>query len=205
MQGPKEAAPGAKPRPLCPECGSRLKEVYAEASYGRVIVLDQCERCGGVWFDKWELMFVADEGIKALEAVDTESFLAESPSHEGKGLCPRCSEPLAVFADANLPKDALIERCHGCSGIWLNRGELARYASHRSSRRGARKAPAAAGVETLRHLQKDLKLERVGESTAARLAASLDEEAQRPVNTTEVAKDLGFLALQALMRLVFKI
>src|SRR2546427_740981 len=39
-------------RPLqCPGCGSSLKEVCAEANYGRDLLLDQCPDCGGIWFD----------------------------------------------------------------------------------------------------------------------------------------------------------
>lgn len=103
----------------------------------------------------------------------------------------------------NLPKDALIERCPGCGGLWLNRGELGKYSSHRESFKARRIGTKGAEVETLKHLQKELKLGSVALPTTLELASRLDSEL--PVNTKEVAKDLGFLALQTLLRLAFKI
>ena len=187
----------------CPECGGKLHEVYAEANYGRVLLLDQCNGCGGVWFDRWELLLVTDEAIRKLEGVDLENLLSETPRNKGGGLCPRCAKGLVLFTDMNLPKDALIERCPGCGGLWLNRGELGKYSSHRESFKARRIGTKGAEVETLKHLQKELKLGSVALPTTLELASRLDSEL--PVNTKEVAKDLGFLALQTLLRLAFKI
>ncbi len=188
----------------CPECGGRLHEVYAQANYGRVLLLDQCRSCGGVWFDKWELSFTTSEAIRKLEAIDIKSLLSENPEEKGKGLCPRCEKALALFTDPNLPKDALIERCPGCSGLWLNRGELGKYARHKDSfSRG--KVSVSGEIETLKHLQKELKLENISTPTTMALAARLQEDDERPVDTREVAKDLAFLALQSFLRLAFKI
>jgi Zn-finger nucleic acid-binding protein len=189
---------------ICPECGGVLHEVYAAANYGRVLLLDQCKGCGGVWFDRWELYFVTDKSIKDLEGIDASSFASESPVHTGKGQCPRCEKALTVFTDANLPKDALIERCPLCNGLWLNRGELGKYAAHRKTFRASRPDYNGGTAETdaLKHLQKELRLGNMATPTTLELAANLQDET--PVNSKEVAKDLAFLALQSLMRLVFK-
>jgi len=188
----------------CPECCGALHEVYAQANYGRVLLLDQCRSCGGVWFDRWELFFTTSEAIRKLEGVDLDNLLSGNPVEKGKGLCPRCSMALVVFTDPNLPKDALIERCPDCSGLWLNRGELGRYARHKDSFRQGR--PSETGeVETLKHLQRELKLDNISMPTTMELAARLQEEGDRPVDTKEVAKDVAFLALQSFLRLAFKI
>ena len=189
----------------CPECGGDLHEVFAEANYGRVLLLDQCKSCGGVWFDRWELYFVTDRSIKDLEAIDAASFAAENPIDGGKGLCPRCEKELAVFIDPNLPKDALIERCQGCNGLWLNRGELNRFAAHRKTFRSNQPDYGASTAElgALKNLQKELKLGNLAVPTTLELASNLQNEP--PVNNKEVAKDLAFLVLQSLVRLVFKI
>ncbi|CAG1066774.1 hypothetical protein BAC1_02407 [uncultured bacterium] len=189
---------------LCPECGGFLHEVYAAANYGRVLLLDQCKGCGGVWFDRWELYFVTDKSIRDLEAIDAASFAAAVAPHAAKGKCPRCEKALAIFTDPNLPKDALIERCPGCNGLWLNRGELGKYAAHRKVFRGERDGePGAAETSALKHLQKELKIGDIAMPTTLELAASELKEA-RPMSTREVAKDMAFLALQSLVRLVFK-
>jgi len=189
----------------CPECGGKLHEVYAEANYGRVLLLDQCHGCGGVWFDKWELSFVTSEAIKKLEGIDLKNLLAENPDLKGTGLCPRCSNALVIFTDPNLPKDALIERCPGCSGLWLNRGELGKYADHKDSFRRGRPPLAAGEADTLKRLQKELKLDNISMPTTMELASRLRDENERPIDTKEVAKDLAFLALQSFLRLAFKI
>ncbi len=189
---------------ICPECGGELREVYAAANYGRVLLLDQCNGCGGVWFDRWELYFVTDKSIKDLEAVDASFFAAPVAVHGARGLCPRCEKELAKFTDPNLPKDALIERCPGCNGLWLNRGELGKYAAHRRAFRGMRgDEPGTAETSALKHLQKELKIGDIAMPTTLELAASELKDAP-PMNTKEVAKDMAFLALQSLMRLVFK-
>ena len=92
---------------ICPECGDTLKEVYVEANYGRALLLDQCHRCGGIWFDTWELYYLNDAEAKRLDAVDMNIFLADNPAQKGSGLCPRCNNTsLESFQDPNLPSDS---------------------------------------------------------------------------------------------------
>jgi len=55
----------------CPECGNGLKQVYAEANYGRVLLLDQCDKCGGIWFDSWELYYHKDAEAKRLDSIES--------------------------------------------------------------------------------------------------------------------------------------
>lgn len=186
----------------CPCCGGELKEVYAEANYGRVLLLDQCHGCGGVWFDKWELYFVKPGSLKTLEAVDVKGLLAPHTDKCGRNQCPKCSSELVAFNDPFLPKDASIKRCPACSGIWLNRGELGKYAGFKSALTGNLREANPSELETLKHLQKELKVSDIAKPTTLELASALDNEP--PLNTKEVAKDVGFLILQSLLRLVFK-
>lgn len=188
---------------LCPECGGALTEVYAEANYGRVLLLDQCHGCGGVWFDRWELYFVTEAAVRSLEGIDIKALLSGIVEPKGNGLCPKCEKGLKPFTDPNLPEDALMERCPQCSGIWLNRGELPKYRAHKKAfRANPAFEPRAAELATLKHLQKELKVTGIATPTTLELASRLD--AEPPIDTKEVAKDLGFLALQSLLRLVFK-
>lgn len=187
----------------CPECAGALKEVFAKANYGRVLLLDQCAGCGGVWFDRWELYMLHGSSASDLDSVDVSSLLAPNPDVSGSGNCPRCSLPLVEFKDPGLPPDASIRRCGGCSGLWLNRGEISKYANHRDTfrKRGAAD-DSGVGVETLRHLQKELDLTKI--TGPAPEAAGLDS-VEPPLDTKEIVTDLGFLAIQTLVRLLFKI
>lgn len=187
----------------CPGCGGALAEVYAEANYGRVLLLDQCRGCGGVWFDRWELYFLRESSARTLEAVDVRSLLSENPPKAGGNACPKCSTALLPFIDPGLPKDATIRRCQGCGGVWLNRGDLGRYAAHKAALTG-RPASGTDGkeVEVLRRLQKELKTADIARPTSLELSPGLDD---RPIEPKEFAMDVGFLILQSLMRLVFKV
>ncbi|MBI1910653.1 MAG: zf-TFIIB domain-containing protein [Deltaproteobacteria bacterium] len=187
----------------CPGCGNGLEDAYAEANYGRVLLLDQCAGCGGVWFDKWELYFVKEHSLEALHAIDLKTFSAPNPESKGNNHCPRCERELKDFTDPMLPPDASIKRCDACSGLWLNRGELSKYANHKKKIRGSiSQMPPAAKIETLRHLQDELKIGDIATPTTTELAMKLENDT--PVTTKEVAKDMGFLILQSLLRLVFK-
>lgn len=195
----------AKKKLTCPECGEVLKEVYAEANYGRVLLLDQCQGCGGVWFDRWELYFVKGSSLMSLEAVDIKTLLSQTPHGKGKNSCPRCEKELIKFKDPGLPKDALIERCGGCGGLWLNRGELSKYARHKESITGMPLDGKEQEINVLKNLQKELDAKTIAPTatlTELELANGADSG---PIDTKEMAKDIGFLALQSLVRLVFKI
>lgn len=199
MEGPIAEEKGL----LCPECACALSRVYAEANYGRVILLDQCMRCGGVWFDRWELYFVKESSLKSLEAVDVEALLAPVPRSRDVIGCPSCGLGMALFNDPVLPRDVSIMRCAACRGLWLNRGDIGRYARHKEGLRGAgtRVSPAdgALGLETLKHLQKELRTEGIAPARGG--LAAVDDG---PIEPKELAKDIGFLILQTLLRLFFK-
>lgn len=197
----------------CPECGDGLKEVYAEANYGRVLLLEQCQRCGGVWFDRWELYFLEESSARSLGAFDIKSFMAENPDTVGTGQCPKCSVKLVEFKDPGLPKDCAIERCTGCGGLWLNRGELHKYADHKEAIKGAASGgndktnaePVQGGnaeSKTLKHLQKELNVSNITQPGWSELIALQPDDG--PIETKEVLKDMGFLALQSLLRYVLK-
>lgn len=194
---------GRESLPRCPACGGALKEVYAKANYGRVLLVDQCTGCGGVWFDRWELYMLHGGSASDLDSVDVSSLLADNPDVHGSGNCPRCSLPLVDFKDPGLPPDASIRRCAACSGLWLNRGEISKYANHRDTfKKRAATYDNGVDVETLRHLQKELDL--TGITGPAHDAHALDGN-EPPLDTKEIVTDLGFLAIQTLLRLLFKI
>jgi Zn-finger nucleic acid-binding protein len=111
----------------CPACGVDMKHVSAHADPGRLIVLDQCGRCGGIWCDKWELYPIAPDEAKRIDPVD-DRLLRDSLAVSGKTLyCPRCADRLQTFHDRLLPADIQFQRCRHCDGIWLNRGDFARF------------------------------------------------------------------------------
>lgn len=188
---------------LCPGCGAVLRRVFAEASYGRVVALDQCPGCGGVWFDKWELYFVKGGRLKALASVDVKAL--NRPSAEpGSGACPRCGRVLKGFTDPGLPLGLVLKRCAGCSGLWLNRGELAEFAEHRYP--GAEPVPVEGpeGVQALKRLQKELDVSSIAEPAKEAVGLEARADPYSGLDGKEFVRDLGLVLLQSLVRLVWR-
>jgi Zn-finger nucleic acid-binding protein len=189
-------------RIACPDCNGVLEEVYAEAKYGRVLLLDQCAVCKGVWFDKWELFLLKKGSAQTLHAIDGDSVNAQVFLRQGPCRCPKCSNALVDFNDPNLPKDAGIKRCPGCGGLWLTRHGLRSYSEKAEKKTFLDSAlTAEERLKTLKNLQKELKASAF-DTKADSLSAGL--EAEPPLNTEEIVKDMGFLVLQMLLRTVFK-
>lgn len=199
---------------ICPECGNGLKEVYAEANYGRALLLDQCDECGGIWFDSWELYYLKDAETKRLDTINSDKLLGLVPSQRGSGLCPRCDDSsLEPFQDANLPTGSKIQRCPRCNGLWLNRGELFKYEEHKNKLRSRLETAQAStkGAEAVLAVDGQLAkwetVSRLGAVLNTRPELNADTPASEDNNwdRKELTKDALFLILQILFKIVFKI
>lgn len=197
----------------CPGCDGELSEVYAEAHYGRYLLLDQCQDCGGIWFDQWELYYLKEDEAERLDPVNKERLLAPLSSRKGAGLCPECKVSLEPFSDLNLPEDADIKRCPGCSGLWLNRGELSRYEERRKELRSRYKDSPFPPRQSLSQNQEDHDkrlelLQGLGKALSTRVTPetpdtiTLDEP---EIDRKELTKDLIFIIINILLRLFLKI
>lgn len=194
----------------CPECGGSLKKVYAEANYGRYLLLDQCQNCGGIWFDRWELYFLKEDEANRLDPVDREMLFCLLSFVKGSGLCPECKVDLEPFKDPNLPKDAKIERCPQCNGLWLNRGELKKYKEHKAVlRKRQQDLPQQRQTLIAGDEKKRLEaLQNLGKALSTRVTPQINVSPalnSPEIEPAELAKDLVFVILQALLRLVLKI
>jgi len=198
----------------CPGCGSLLKEVCAEANYGRYLLLNQCTDCGGIWFDSWELYYLKNQEASRLDPVDREKLLTLTSFKKGSDQCPRCEADLEPFHDPVLPKDARIERCSKCNGVWLNRGELHRYADYKA---GLREKQEGRSVEQPAVLlgpvfeNDNIKLEtlkNLGQALSTRISPGVGQSLnldEAELDRSELTKDLVFVIIQVLLRLVLKI
>lgn len=131
----------------CPECDREMTEVVVPANPGQLIVLDQCQNCGGIWCDKWELFPIDSSAAEKLERADLAKLRQPAGAAATRELfCPRCTAKLLAANDPSLPPDLRLRRCFKCDGIWLNRGQLTRFKAHQSSVRLQKMGdPAAAG------------------------------------------------------------
>lgn len=119
----------------CPGCQTPINEVKTESHYGVHVILDQCPRCGGIWFDRWELLHVKQgEAAKIESAVNADLLTRETVLEKSTLLCPRDNKVLEIFKDSLFPKELIVEHCKSCGGFWFNRGQFKAYQDHRSKK-----------------------------------------------------------------------
>jgi uncharacterized protein len=115
----------------CPVCNKDLRTITYEN-----LKVDVCPTCGGIWFDRGELMAVVN-GLLSRDRITAETVeeaygkkaVPSKNIDKFKRFCPKCKEELEVFNfcyDSNV----FLDRCPICSGIWVDRGELKAVAKH---------------------------------------------------------------------------
>ncbi len=122
----------------CPKCASPLHVV--DSCEG--ITLDLCGGCKGLWFDAGEVAGYF-ELLTDVPDLDTAGA-TQSPT---AFTCPKCAGGLVSFRFAAL-SDLVLDRCLGCGGLWLDRGEvpaLERLSAHVQS-------PKSRLIATMRRL-----------------------------------------------------
>ena len=97
----------------CPKCQAETHEMKFEG-----VEVDFCSSCKGIWVDKDEMAFTLELpfDMPQIEEVKKEAKKTEFD-------CPRCGDKLEEmkFVKSN---DLLVNRCAGCGGIWLDKGEF---------------------------------------------------------------------------------
>jgi len=79
------------------------------------LVLDQCSRCSGIWFEKNELAILLDKQPSG------SSVFPELSVKLDRSKCPKCDDSLYQF---RYPETiTLANGCKQCEGIWLNSKE----------------------------------------------------------------------------------
>lgn len=106
----------------CPRCQAHT--LQAVQLKDPPVEIDRCSDCGGLWFDARELEMIMDVAVKEL---------AIPSGAEKSGLaCPRDGEVLYAY---NYPQtDVTVDMCPGCTGLWLDAGELQEIKRVRSNR-----------------------------------------------------------------------
>ncbi|MBI4745112.1 MAG: zf-TFIIB domain-containing protein [Deltaproteobacteria bacterium] len=190
---------------ICPNCKGALKESYAEANYGRILLLDQCETCGGIWFDQWELYLLREAEARRLDTINENSLLSSNPHPMGEGLCPRCKLKLEPFKDPCFPKDSEIMRCNSCNGLWLNRGELSKYGNHKESILSTQKRAAPTYLPVAEGEERIEAVKRLG--SAINLKQAPEEPPKYGLMDTEegLKEDVAAIIMQILLKLIFRI
>lgn len=108
-----------------------MHHVKIVAHYGQPIIVDQCQRCGGIWFDEAELFRAKQGEADRIEMLDADIIRAPTMIEESELLCPRDRAVMLQFVDRYFPQDIILVQCPSCRGIWLNRGGFMKYQKFR--------------------------------------------------------------------------
>jgi Zn-finger nucleic acid-binding protein len=85
------------------------------------VQIDRCKKCGGLWFDEFELADLqAKEGS---EKVDTGHANKSTQRSQLRLNCPKCTAPMLRMVDAHQPH-IWYETCDVCGGSFLDAGEF---------------------------------------------------------------------------------
>jgi len=116
---------------LCPNDNTEMRQVKIVSHYGGPIFVDQCEKCGGIWFDEAELFRAKQGEAEKIEVLNTEMLRNPSTIENSTLFCPRDRGAMHRFTDKYFPPDIVLVRCQLCHGIWLNRGIFTKYQQFR--------------------------------------------------------------------------
>jgi Zn-finger nucleic acid-binding protein len=200
---------------LCPNDRTEMHQVKIVAHYGGLIIVDQCEKCGGIWFDESELFRAKQGEAEKIEVLNTEILRTPSTIENSNLICPRDDTAMHQFTDRYFPQDIVLVRCPSCHGIWFNRGMFTKYQQFRQGlMRPKEKKPEDKKLEErINHLVEAYQsgrssetLKRLGEflSTPIDGGTSIPSGySQRPASA-ENAVGVALTILLTILRLIFR-
>jgi Zn-finger nucleic acid-binding protein len=188
-----------------------MRQVKTVGHYGGPIIIDQCEKCGGIWFDEAELFRAKQGEAEKIEMLDTGILRTLSTIEDSTLLCPRDDSAMARFTDKYFPRDIVLVRCPSCHGIWLNRGMFTKYQQFRQELIRAKQSPQdeklkeriARLIEAHESGRSTGTLRRLGEF----LSTPVDSDHTPDIGeTTDVGNIAGttLTILLAILRLIFR-
>lgn len=89
----------------------------------KMLTLDQCLLCGGLWFDKDELEPYLDSRLMSAETPQNHPHVA-AKLDRAAGNCPRCMAALEKKPARCNPR-LTFDVCPQCQGNWVDAAELA--------------------------------------------------------------------------------
>ena len=103
----------------CPLCDTAMAEVPVPeelSAAGNPILIERCERCHGMYFDKSE----TEDALGVAESLLGMAGTMKLPPKNYPLKCPACAGKMELYRARGVMFDA----CPRCEGIWLDKGEL---------------------------------------------------------------------------------
>lgn len=112
----------------CPSCGYTLQKLTVTTDAGGKFDIDHCGRCGGTWFDPYEINRTSYHEISRIAHLTV--LPKNTPRFVENLLCPRCQKILAKYSGESVPHGVTLFRCPKCHGIWATQKALASFKEH---------------------------------------------------------------------------
>ncbi len=104
---------------ICPDCNCKMTAYLCVSA-----VIDKCDQCGGIWFDKNELTIFKNSIKKYdLRELTSDEGLQTASDRYQISDCPRCQQPLVEQVQGAFKKVHL-QCCTKCLGQWLKSAQL---------------------------------------------------------------------------------
>lgn len=117
----------------CPSCSYLLQRLSVTTTGGGKFAVDHCGRCGGTWFDPYEINRIPFHEVVRLAHITVLPSPRRSPDLTGAKaglLCPRCHKELVPSHYESVPKGVRMLRCPKCGGIWATQKALTEFKKH---------------------------------------------------------------------------
>lgn len=109
----------------CPSCGNLLQKLSVTTTSGGKFDVDHCGRCGGSWFDPYEINRIPYHEVMRIAHLTVLPHMApQEPSHHK---CPRCHRNLIPSHYESVPQGVSMLRCPKCAGIWATQKALEEF------------------------------------------------------------------------------
>lgn len=99
----------------CKGCDKSMMTVFYEG-----VAIQLCMDCKGIYLTKRKLGII--EGSREIDIPENTPFPRNGP--EVRRHCPRCENVMKKVKHGHI-RTSVIDYCDNCTGIWLDKGELA--------------------------------------------------------------------------------
>lgn len=120
-------------RMKCPHCQNVLHEKTVPTGTSPVTI-DECTRCGGIWFDADELKQYVNSRRKPHRSARRAVVPVASESEDSQAHCPRCENTPLQMTEA--PRFSF-QKCTQCKGVFARRAELTRIVAQTRGKESA--------------------------------------------------------------------
>lgn len=116
----------------CPVCDYDLQKLTVTTTSGGNFDVDHCGRCGGTWFDPYEINRIPYHEVVRLAGI---TVLPKKRMAQRKVLhCPRDGKAMDNYYGEAVPAGVRLFWCKKCLGIWASQKALEEFKNHQEGK-----------------------------------------------------------------------